>query len=213
MRGLMSSTTDPCYCTAPLSAVQRRELNLMRNFAVSFGLLSMLTGLGGFYYYGFTCECMHLGMGGCMRGGQNCATDCPAPPPRSQLGSAGRPRATLSPLSSILRINLGILPACRWRPRRGDLGLGEHGSSLCMHSACMHAAGAQPHISCCLWWCPDINRAALPVMSCCRCSSVSHTKQPLWALPPDVTRAHSQRCCLILSSSLLLGRPPPAVSR
>lgn len=99
MRGLMSSTTDPCCCTAPLSAVQRRELNLMRNFAVSFGLLSMLTGLGGFYYYGFTCECMHLGMGGCMRGGQNCATDCPAPPPRSQLGSAGRPRATLYPLS------------------------------------------------------------------------------------------------------------------
>ncbi|KAI7843794.1 hypothetical protein COHA_002692 [Chlorella ohadii] len=32
----------------------RRELNLLRNFAVSFGLLSMLTGLGGFYYYGFT---------------------------------------------------------------------------------------------------------------------------------------------------------------
>lgn len=32
----------------------KRELNLMRNFAVSFGLLSMLTGLGGFYYYGFT---------------------------------------------------------------------------------------------------------------------------------------------------------------
>ena len=29
----------------------RRELNLLRNFAVSFGLLSMLTGLGGFYYY------------------------------------------------------------------------------------------------------------------------------------------------------------------
>lgn len=32
----------------------RRELNLLRNFAVSFGLLSMLTGLGGFYYIGFT---------------------------------------------------------------------------------------------------------------------------------------------------------------
>ena len=32
----------------------KRELNLLRNFAVSFGLLSMLTGLGGFYYYGFT---------------------------------------------------------------------------------------------------------------------------------------------------------------
>lgn len=31
----------------------RRELNLLRNFAVSFGLLSMLTGLGGFYYIGF----------------------------------------------------------------------------------------------------------------------------------------------------------------
>lgn len=32
----------------------RRELNLLRNFAVSFGLLSMLTGLGGYYSYGFT---------------------------------------------------------------------------------------------------------------------------------------------------------------
>jgi hypothetical protein len=32
----------------------RRELNLLKNFAVSFGLLSMLTGQGGFYYYGFT---------------------------------------------------------------------------------------------------------------------------------------------------------------
>ena len=83
MRGLMSSTTDPCYCTAPLSAVQRRELNLMRNFAVSFGLLSMLTGLGGFYYYGFTCECMHLSMGAC-KGCQTCAAVCPARPPRSQ---------------------------------------------------------------------------------------------------------------------------------
>ncbi|GAB4816144.1 hypothetical protein N2152v2_003190 [Parachlorella kessleri] len=32
----------------------RRELNLLKNFAVSFGLLSMLTGLGGFYYFGFS---------------------------------------------------------------------------------------------------------------------------------------------------------------
>ncbi|KAL6776977.1 AOC1 [Auxenochlorella protothecoides x Auxenochlorella symbiontica] len=31
-----------------------RELSLLKNFAVSFGLLSMLTGLGGFYTYGFT---------------------------------------------------------------------------------------------------------------------------------------------------------------
>lgn len=31
----------------PSCCLQRRELNLMRNFAVSFGLLSMLTGLGG----------------------------------------------------------------------------------------------------------------------------------------------------------------------
>ena len=32
----------------------RRELSLLKNFAVSFGLLSMLTGLGGYYAFGFT---------------------------------------------------------------------------------------------------------------------------------------------------------------
>lgn len=31
-----------------------RDLSLLKNFAISFGLLSMLTGLGGQYYYGFT---------------------------------------------------------------------------------------------------------------------------------------------------------------
>ena len=40
--------------TAGYKQELKRELNLLRNFAVSFGLLSMLTGLGGFYYYGFT---------------------------------------------------------------------------------------------------------------------------------------------------------------
>lgn len=32
----------------------KRDLNLLKNFAVSFGLLSMLTGLGGQYGYGFS---------------------------------------------------------------------------------------------------------------------------------------------------------------
>lgn len=31
----------------------RRELSLLKNFAVSFGMLSMLTGLGGYYGFGF----------------------------------------------------------------------------------------------------------------------------------------------------------------
>jgi ferredoxin len=80
---MLAAALPPLPPSLPLCAAQRRELNLMRNFAVSFGLLSMLTGLGGFYYYGFTCECMHLSMGAC-KGCQTCAAVCPARPPRSQ---------------------------------------------------------------------------------------------------------------------------------
>ncbi len=45
-----------CICEGRAAVLQelRRELNLLKNFAVSFGLLSMLTGLGGFYYFGFS---------------------------------------------------------------------------------------------------------------------------------------------------------------
>lgn len=32
----------------------KREFNLWKNFGVTFGNLSMLTALGGFYYFGFT---------------------------------------------------------------------------------------------------------------------------------------------------------------
>lgn len=109
-----------------LCPVQRRELNLLRNFAVSFGLLSMLTGLGGFYYIGFTCE---WPAGGSAHA---CLPAC-LPPPPTRIPRA-RPCAR----------------ACRWRPCGGDLGLDPHRDDDADHRPQQCAPGcARPPLHAC----------------------------------------------------------------